>query len=167
MVGARSRTGMRVRYVGQWLWGVPAAVVWLVPYALLWVAYVVAAPLSMMEVELPGPPGSGRRFRVRRMMWLSRDRLARECSTDTAWLEDRFRARLDGREPILLGRQSSGTVWRHRDGRIEIDDSYYRQFGLPRAVAIAAECGYAPAGGPPGRDATWLVLRHTAHGART
>lgn len=163
MVRPKSRAAGQVRYVVQWLWFVPLAVIWLVPYALLWVAYAVAAlPLSVMRVELPGPPGSGRRFRVRRRMWLGKDRLKRECSQDIAWLEDRFRARLDDREPILLGRQSSGTVWRHRDGRIEIDDSYYRQFGVSRALAIAAEYGYAPVGGVPMPDATWLVLRRTA-----
>ncbi|UXY22269.1 hypothetical protein N8I84_28920 [Streptomyces cynarae] len=136
------------------------AVLWLAPYTIALCLYFSFLPFCMVwGLDAPGPPGSGRRFRWRRRMWLDRKRMQREVSTDLLWLEDQLRALFDGRLPILLGRQSSGTVWRHRDGRIEIHDSYFRQLGAPRALQVAREYGYVPSADGMKEIPRWLVLR--------
>ncbi|MFJ4987605.1 hypothetical protein ACIP9H_27845 [Streptomyces sp. NPDC088732] len=157
----KSLAGARLRYTLQWVWFPCLAAVWLLPYLLLVVGYfTVFFPLAFVwDIDVPAPPGSGRRFRWRRRMWLNRKRMRRECSGDLPWLEDQFRALLDGRAPILLGRQSSGTVWRHRDGRVEIDDSYFRQIGAARALAVARELGWTPDRKGTEDLPVWLVLR--------
>ena len=94
-------------------------------------------------------------------MWLDRKRMQREVSADLPWLEDQLRALFDGRTPILLGRQSSGTLWRYRDGRVEIHDSYFRQLGATRALHVAREYGYAPNADGMKDLPRWLVLRRT------
>ncbi|MDX3238853.1 hypothetical protein PV392_24810 [Streptomyces sp. ME03-5709C] len=170
---ARSAGALRLRYTAQWLWFPLLMALWVLPYVVVLVAYfTVLFPLAFVwGLDVPGPPGSGRRWRLRRRMWLNRKRLRRECSVDAAWLEDQFRALFDGRAPVLEGRQSSGTTWRHRDGRVEVDDSYFRQLGAGRALQIAEEYGWT-AGQDGLRDLpVWLVLRraaeptaHSAHG---
>lgn len=154
----KSRTAARARYTLQWLWFPLLWALWLVPWLILTFLYFVFLPFTFLwDLDLPGFPGSGRRFRARRRMWLNRKRMRRECSTDLVWLEDQLRALFDNRSPVLEGRQSSGTTWRHRDGRIEVDDSYYRQLGVADAVRIAHEYGYEA----DVRDApTWLVFRY-------
>ncbi|MFI0240957.1 hypothetical protein [Streptomyces sp. NPDC016845] len=148
----------RARYALQWLWFPPLWVLWLVPWLVLVFLYFVFLPFTFLwDLDLPGFPGSGRRLRTRRRMWLNRKRMRWECSTDLPWLEDGLRTLFDNRSPVLEGRRSSGTTWRHRDGRIEVDDSYYRQLGVARAVQIAQEHGYEA----DVRDAPkWLVFRY-------
>ncbi|MCL8016817.1 hypothetical protein [Streptomyces sp. AS02] len=147
------------------MWVPPLAALWILPYlVVLFLYYVVFFSLMFVwEVDAPGPPGSGRRFRWRRRMWLNRKRLRRECSPDPLWVEDQLRALFDGRAPVLEGRQSSGTVWRHRDGRVEVDDSYFRQLGAGRARQIAEEYGWVPDREAGTRDLPkWLVLRRAS-----
>lgn len=162
---AKSVVTSRIRYVLQWLWFPVLGALWLVPYLLLLFLYfAVFFPFAFLwDIDAPAPPGSGRRFRWRRRMWLNRKRLRRECSHDALWVEDQLRAVFDGRAPVLEGRQSSGTLWRHRDGRIEIDDSYFRQFGARRALQIAQEYGWMADQRDGTRDLpVWLVLRRSA-----
>ncbi|MGX1367034.1 hypothetical protein RKD19_002393 [Streptomyces canus] len=159
---AKSVMRARIRYVLQCLWFLPLGALWLVSYLLvLFLYFVVFFPLAFIwDLDVPGPPGSARRFRWRRRMWLNRKRLRRECSHDAAWLEDQLRALFDGRAPVLEGRQSSGTTWRHKDGRVEVDDSYFRQLGAGRALAIAQEHGWVADQQMGVRDLPeWLVLR--------
>ncbi|GHK04765.1 hypothetical protein SY2F82_65620 [Streptomyces sp. Y2F8-2] len=92
-------------------------------------------------------------------MWLDRKRVVREISTDLPWLEDQLRGLFNGRTPILLGRQSSGTLWRHRDGRVEIHNSYFRQLGATRALQVAREYGYLPTSDGTRDLPGWLILR--------
>ncbi|MGX1477860.1 UNVERIFIED_CONTAM: hypothetical protein RKD50_006668 [Streptomyces canus] len=161
---AKSVTGSRIRYVLQWLWFLPFGALWLVPYlVVLFLYFVVLFPFTFLwDLDVPGSPGSGRRFRWRRRMWLNRKRLRRECSDDAFWLEDQLRALFDGRAPVLEGRQSSGTTWRHKDGRVEVDDSYFRQLGAGRALAIAQEHGWVPDQKMGLRDLpVWLVVRRS------
>lgn len=161
---ARSVVRSRIRYVLQWLWFPLLGALWLVPYLfVLFLYFVVFFPFAFLwDMDVPGPPGSGRRFRWRRRMWVNRKRLRRECSGDVPWLEDQLRALFDGRAPVLEGRQSSGTTWRHKDGRVEIDDSYFRQLGVGRALAIAQENGWGPDQHSGTRDLpVWLVLRRS------
>ncbi|MFF3343250.1 hypothetical protein [Streptomyces flavidovirens] len=162
---AKSTAGLRIRYTVQWLWFPLLWMVWLIPYFLILCVYFVLFSVAMLwENDLPPLPGSGRRFRLRRRMWLNRARMNRERSTDIPWLEDQLRALFDGRKPVLMGRQSSGTLWRHRDGRVEIDDSYFRQMGPARAWQIAQEYGYAPAGDVTRDLPLWIVVqRNTGH----
>jgi hypothetical protein len=159
---AKSEVGARVRYTLQWLWFPVLGALWLLPYLIVvFLYFVVFFPLAFVwGVDAPAPPGSGRRFRRRRRMWLNRKRLRRECSQDVPWLEDQLRALFDGRTPVLEGRQSSGTVWRHKDGRVEVDDSYFRQLGAGHALQIAQEHGwFADEAGL--RDLPeWLVFRY-------
>jgi hypothetical protein len=162
---AKSVARSRIRYALQWLWFLPLGALWLVPYlVVLFLYFVVFFPFAFLwDLDVPGPPGSARRFRWRRRMWLNRKRLRRECSDDAPWLEDQLRALFDGRAPVLEGRQSSGTTWRHKDGRVEVDDSHFRQLGAGRALAIAQEHGWVadPQTGVSGLP-VWLVLRRSA-----
>ncbi|MEW2133461.1 hypothetical protein [Streptomyces sp. NPDC005435] len=98
----------RVRYVLQWLWFPALWALWLVPYlVLVFLYFTVFFPFAFVwDVDLPGPPGTGRRLR----------------------------ALFDGRAPVFMGGQSGGTTWRHRDGRVEIDDSYFRRLGVARGT---------------------------------
>lgn len=155
----KSLVTSRVRYVTQWLWFPVLGALWLVPYVIALCLYLIFLPFCMVwDLDAPGPPGSGRRFRWRRRMWLDRRRMQREVSADLPWLEDQLRALFDGRAPILLGRQSSGTLWRHRDGRVEIHDSYFRQLGAARALYVAREYGYEPSADGMKALPLWLVL---------
>lgn len=155
----------RVRYVTQWLWFPVLGVLWLVPYVIVLCLYFALLPFcTVWDLDAPGPPGSGRRFRWRRRMWLDRKRRQREVSADLPWLEDQLKALFDGRAPILLGRQSSGTLWRYRDGRVEIHDSYFRQLGVVRALHVAREYGYVPSTDGMKDLPWWLVLRRANDG---
>ncbi|GHA18964.1 hypothetical protein GCM10010389_66020 [Streptomyces echinoruber] len=144
----------------QWLWFPVLGALWLVPYLVLVSGYFMAFfPFAFVwDVDVPDPPGSGRRFRWRRRMWLNRKRMRRECSRDVLWVEDQLRALFDGRAPVLEGRQSSGTTWRHRDGRVEVDDSYFRQLGVARALRIAQEHGWSADEAGLRAAPTWLVF---------
>ncbi|WP_138895671.1 hypothetical protein [Streptomyces chryseus] len=156
----KSIARLRARYLAQWLWFPFLGVLWLVPYFVTLCAYFVFLPFAMMwDIDTPSPPGSGRRFRLRRRMWLNRARMRRERSTDLPWLEDQLRALFDGRKPVLMGRQSNGTLWRHGDGRVEIDDSYFRQLGPARALEIAQEYRYVPAGDVKRELPVWIVVQ--------
>ncbi|MEU6239554.1 hypothetical protein [Streptomyces sp. NPDC047024] len=151
----------RLRYVLQWLWFPALWALWLVPYlVLVFLYFTVLFPFAFVwDLDLPAPPGTGRRLRTRRRLWLNRARLRRECSADEPWLEDQFRALLDGRAPVLQGRQSSGTTWRHRDGRVEIDDSYYARLGVARAVRIAETYGWHTDERGLSSAPRWIVFR--------
>ncbi|MFI5757335.1 hypothetical protein [Streptomyces sp. NPDC051569] len=144
----------RARYVFQILW-----------FPLLWVILALPALLAFcvlyaMSVLLDADSGlpyvaTGRRWRLRRRMWLNRARMRRESSTDLPWLQDEFRTLFDGRK--TPGSDTAGTVRYHKDGRVEVDDSYFRQLGAAQALRIAAEYGYVSADN--GRDLpVWLVF---------
>ena len=146
----------RLRYLLQWIWIWPIAIIWWPIWALLTLLWVLMEIVSAFTdgTAFDDPPGlfSGRRFRWRRKMWLSRARLRRSTTHDVAELESALRARLD-----LTDRSRCTAHWK-KSGHLMLDRSYFRQIGVHRAVQIAQEYGYHPSPGSEQLLPHWLVL---------
>ncbi|WP_329121647.1 hypothetical protein [Streptomyces sp. NBC_01465] len=157
---AKSTAWLRVRYVLQWIWFPPVWLILLIPSLVVFAAWWA---LCFVSAEADGPSlmlFTGRRFRWRRRMWLDRKRMRRSGSKDLLRLEDELRALFDGRKKVAGGFEwrTGGTLWRHDDGRLEIDRSFFRQPGAARALEIAGEYGVVPTDGGKGLP-VWLVLK--------
>ncbi|MFI1366095.1 hypothetical protein [Streptomyces griseochromogenes] len=150
----KSASRLWTRYCVQWLWGPP-----------LWL--LTRLPLIVLIVldvdEIPSSDSTARRPRWWRRMWISRDRLKRERTTDPSAQEQEIRRMLDHhRRRCVPLRPKEGAPVPCLGGvhSLFIEQSFYRVLGARRAYEIAhGEYNWRLAENAEKHLPTWLELR--------